>query len=77
MDFSFDLKWQSKNGDKISASDIAATLVSDPVLFLNPGGPIDPNSKTIYSNLEWFHKKGPSRDHANLHEGSLMECAFF
>ena len=42
MDFSFDLKWQSKNADKISASDIAATLVSDPVLFLNPGGPIDP-----------------------------------
>jgi hypothetical protein len=41
MDFSFDLKWQPKIGSEVTVSDIAKTLVSDPVLLLNPDGPSD------------------------------------
>jgi hypothetical protein len=42
MDFSFDLKWQPKIEDKMNVSDIAGTLVSSPVLLLNPDGPAYP-----------------------------------
>ena len=42
MDFSFDLKWQPGIGEKMHVPDIANTLVSDPVLLLNPDKPADP-----------------------------------
>jgi hypothetical protein len=42
MDFSFNLKWQPGIGEKMHVSDIANTLVSDPVLLLNPDKPADP-----------------------------------
>ena len=42
MDFSFDLKWQPETGEKIYVPDIANTLMSDPVLLLNPDKPADP-----------------------------------
>jgi hypothetical protein len=41
MDFSFDLEWQPR-GREVRASDLADTLVSTPVLLLNPGAPADP-----------------------------------
>lgn len=42
MDFSFDLKWQPKIGGKEHASGLANTLVSTPVLLLNPEKAADP-----------------------------------
>jgi Glycosyl hydrolases family 38 N-terminal domain len=42
MDFSFDLEWHQKTDVKMNISDIAGTLVSSPVLLLNPSGSVDP-----------------------------------
>jgi hypothetical protein len=41
MDFSFDLEWQPRDRE-VRASDLADTLVSTPVLLLNPNAPADP-----------------------------------
>jgi len=41
MDFSFDLEWQRRN-EEVHPSDLGDTLVSTPVLLLNPDAPVDP-----------------------------------
>lgn len=42
MEFQFDLAWRSELPASVSAADVARTLVSDPVVLINPGLPEDP-----------------------------------